>query len=120
MEAGNDMKIKVGHDRTLEVGNDDETTVDHNQTLSVSNDQGISIGNNQTLSVSEDQNVRVDGSSEVNVGETASLDAKEIYEDASQKMGLYSQTHEQKADSTMKINAGTQIDIKANITKINS
>ena len=120
MEAKNDMKIKVGHDRTLSVGNDDETTVDHDQTLSVSNDQGISIGNNQTLSVSEDQSVRVDGSSEVNVGETASLDAKEIYEDASQKMGLYSQTHEQKADSTMKINAGTQIDIKATITKINS
>lgn len=120
MEAGNDMKIKVGHDRTLSVGNDDETTVDHDQTLSVSNDQGISIGNNQTLSVSEDQSVRVDGSSEVKVGETASLDAKEIYEDASQKMGLYSQTHEQKADSTMKINAGTQIDIKATITKINS
>ena len=120
MEAGNDMKIKVGNNRTLDVGNDDETTVDHDQTLSVSNDQGISIGNNQTLSVSEDQSVRVDGSSEVNVGETASLDAKEIYEDASQKMGLYSQTHEQKADSTMKINAGTQIDIKATITKINS
>lgn len=120
MEAGNDMKIKVGHDRTLEVGNDDETMVDHDQTLSVSNDQGISIGNNQNLSVSEDQSVRVDGNSEVNVGETASLDAKEIYEDASEKMGLYSQTHEQKADSTMKINAGTQIDIKANITKINS
>lgn len=120
MEAKNDMKIKVGHDRTLSVGNDDETTVDHDQTLSVSNDQGISIGNNQTLSVSEDQSVRVDGSSEVKVGETASLDAKEIYEDASEKMGLYSQTHEQKADSTMKINAGSQIDIKATITKINS
>lgn len=120
MEAGNDMKIKVGNNRRLDVGNDDETTVGNDQSLSVSNDQGISIGNNQTLSVSEDQSVRVSGNSEVNVGETASLDAKEIYEDASQKMGLYSQTHEQKADSTMKINAGTQIDIKATITKINS
>ena len=120
MEAGNDMKIKVGNNRRLDVGNDDETTVGNDQSLSVSNDQGISIGNNQTLSVSEDQSVRVSGNSEVNVGETASLDAKEIYEDASEKMGLYSQTHEQKADSTMKINAGSQIDIKATITKINS
>ena len=120
MEAGNDMKMKVGNNRRLDVGNDDETTVGNDQSLSVSNDQGISIGNNQTLSVSEDQSVRVSGNSEVNVGETASLDAKEIYEDASEKMGLYSQTHEQKADSTMKINAGSQIDIKATITKINS
>ena len=120
MEAGNDMKMKVGNNRRLDVGNDDETTVGNDHSLSVSNDQGISIGNNQTLSVSEDQSVRVSGNSEVNVGETASLDAKEIYEDASEKMGLYSQTHEQKADSTMKINAGSQIDIKATITKINS
>ena len=120
MEAGNDMKIKVGNNRRLDVGNDDETTVGNDQSLSVSNDQGISIGNNQNLSVSEDQSVRVSGNSEVNVGETASLDAKEIYEDASEKMGLYSQTHEQKADSTMKINAGSQIDIKATMVKINS
>lgn len=118
--ADNDIIMKAGNDMKIEVGHDYEGTIDNDQTISVGNDQGISVGNNQNMTVSEDRSVRVDGNDEKNVGETSSLNAKEIYEEASEKMGLYSNTHEQKADSDMKINAGNQIDIKASIVKINS
>lgn len=118
--ADNDIIMKAGNDMKIEVGHDYEGTIDNDQTISIGNDQGISIGNNQNMTVSEDRSVRVDGNDEKNVGETSSLNAKEIYEEASENMGLYSNTQEQKADSDMKINAGSQIDIKANIVKINS
>lgn len=118
--ADNDIIMKAGNDMKIEVGHDYEGTIDNDQTVTVGNDSGTSVGNNQNLTVGEDRSIRVSGNDEKNVGETCSLNAKEIYEEASEKMGLYSNTHEQKADSEMKINAGNQIDIKANIVKINS
>lgn len=127
MEAGNDMKIKVGHDRTLEVGNDDETTVDHDQKVTVDNDQNvwvkvdqsIHIDNNQQLKVAEDQENTITGNQTTKVGKKSSLKANEIAQDATQKMQLLSSTHEQKADSTMKIDGGSKIDMKAEMVKIN-
>ena len=118
--ADNDIIMKAGNDMKIEVGHDYEGTIDNDQTVTVGNDSGTSVGNNQNLTVGEDRSIRVSGNDEKNVGETCSLNAKEIYEEASEKMGLYSNSHEQKADSEMKINAGNQIDIKANIVKINS
>lgn len=127
MEAGNDMKIKVGHDRTLEVGNDDETTVNHDQKVTVDNDQNvwvkvdqsIHIDNNQQLKVAEDQENTITGNQTTKVGKKSSLKANEIAQDATQKMQLLSSTHEQKADSTMKIDGGSKIDMKAEMVKIN-
>lgn len=127
MEAGNDMKIKVGNNRTLDVGNDDETTVGNDQKVTVDNDQNvwvkvdqsIHVGNNQQLKVDEDQQNNISGDQSTKVGKKSSLKANEIVQDATQKMQLLSSTHEQKADSTMKIDGGSKIDMKAEMVKIN-
>ena len=127
MEAGNDMKIKVGNNRRLDVGNDDETTVgndqkitvDHDQNVWIKVDQSIHIDNNQQLKVAEDQANTISGNQETRVGKKSSLKANEVVQDATQKMQLLSSTHEQKADSTMKIDGGSKIDMKAEMVKIN-
>lgn len=127
MEAGNDMKIKVGNNRRLDVGNDDETTVGRNQKVTVDNDQNVwvkvdqslHVGNNQQLKVDEDQQNNISGDQSTKVGKKSSLKANEIAQDATQKMQLLSSTHEQKADSTMKIDGGSKIDMKAEMVKIN-
>lgn len=127
MEAGNDMKIKVGNNRRLDVGNDDETTVGNDQKVTVDNDQNvwikvdqsIHIDNNQQLKIAEDQENTITGNQTTKVGKKSSLKANEIAQDATQKMQLLSSTHEQKADSTMKIDGGSKIDMKAEMVKIN-
>lgn len=127
IEAGNDMKIKVGNNRRLDVGNDDETTVGNDQKVTVDNDQNvwvkvdqsIHIDNNQQLKIAEDQENTITGNQTTKVGKKSSLKANEIAQDATQKMQLLSSTHEQKADSTMKIDGGSKIDMKAEMVKIN-
>ena len=135
MEAGNDMKIKVGHDRTLDVGNDDETSVGHDQTLSVENDQKITIDNdqrvrviadqmvqvenNQEIKVNEDQSIKIVGEQEIKVGKKSSLKANDVSIEASQKMEQSSNIHEQKSKTSMKIDGGSTMDIKATNVKIN-
>ena len=135
MEAGNDMKIKVGNNRTLDVGNDDTTDVKNNQKLDVGNDQDTTVGNNQKLRVKADQSTTVEnvqelrvgedqkntitGNQETKVGKKSSLKADEIESKATQKMQLSSNTHEQKSSSSMKIDGGGMMDIKAGNVKIN-
>lgn len=135
MEAGNDMKIKVGNNRRLDVGNDDETSIGHDQTLSVENDQKVTIDNdqrvrvivdqvvqienNQEIKVNEDQSIKIVGDQEIKVGKKSALKANDVSIDASQKMEQSSNTHEQKSKSSMKIDGGSIIDIKATNVKIN-
>ena len=135
MEAGNDMKIKVGNNRRLDVGNDDETSIGHDQTLSVENDQKVTIDNdqrvrviadqivqvenNQEIKVNEDQSIKIVGDQEIKVGKKSALKANDVSIDASQKMEQSSNTHEQKSKSSMKIDGGGTMDIKATNVKIN-
>lgn len=135
MEAKNDMKIKVGNNRRLDVGNDDETSIGHDQTLSVENDQKVTIDNdqrvrvivdqvvqienNQEIKVNEDQSIKIVGDQEIKVGKKSALKASDVSIDASQKMEQSSNTHEQKSKSSMKIDGGSIIDIKATNVKIN-
>jgi type VI secretion system secreted protein VgrG len=102
-EAGDDISVSAGKNLSENIGKNMETTVAEKQSLSVGKDQTVEIGNNKDESV----------------GKTYSLEANDIKEDAAQKLQLFSQTHEQKADNTMKIDGGTQVDIKAANVKIN-
>lgn len=127
MEAGNDMKIKVGNDRTLEVGNDDTTSVGNNQTLKVGNDQSVgigndqetSIGNNNTVQVGADQMIDVEGNKDERVANTSYMNAKDYREEVENDITVLSKTQQYKANNTMKIDGGRQIDMKATITKVN-
>lgn len=102
-DAGDDISVSAGKSMSEDIGKNLETTVGEKQSLSVGKDQTVEIGNNKNESV----------------GKTYSMEANDIKEEAAQKLQLFSQTHEQKADTTMKIDGGNQVDIKATNVKIN-
>lgn len=103
VDAGDNIAVTAGKDMTEEIGKNMETNVGENQSLSVGKDQQVDIGNNKDVSISK----------------SYSLEANDIKQDAAQKLQLFSQAHEQKSDTTMKIDGGSQVDIKASNVKIN-
>lgn len=117
--ADNDMNITVKHNRTLIVDNDDSNTIKNDQAISVGKDQTSHIGNNQTIEISEDQTVKVAGDSSISVGKQASLEAKDIVEDATEGISMVSKTHKQKASQSMFMDGGSDMNIKASKVKIN-
>lgn len=127
MQAGHDMKITVGNDRTLDVGHDDTTTVGNDQSLEVKNDQSVtigndqttSIGNNNTVSIGADQMIDIDGNKDERVVNSSFMSAKEYREEVDTDIVILSETQQYKANSSMKIDGGQQIDIKATVAKIN-
>ncbi|MFZ4398507.1 MAG: type VI secretion system Vgr family protein [Bacteroidales bacterium] len=118
--ADENIKETAGKNITVEAGDDIAITAGKNMTESIGKNMDTSIGEKQTLSVGKDQMIDIGNNQDVTVGKTFSMEATDIKEEASSKMQLYSQSHEQKADSTMKIDGGSQMDIKAGNVKINS
>ena len=126
MHAGHDMKIKVGNDRTLEVGHDDSTTVGNNQSLevgrnrnkSVGNNQSANVGNNDTLSVGNNQMIQIGNNKNEQIENTLQVSAKDIRTEAENQLLEYSKTHHMKADNSAALNAGSRIDIKAGVVKV--
>ena len=117
--ADNDIIMKAGNDMKIEVGHDCEETIENDQKVWVKVNQNVHVGNNQQLNVDEDQQNTITGNQDSKVGKKSSLQATDIVIDASQKVQMLSQTHEQKADSKMAIDGGSLIDIKADNVKIN-
>lgn len=117
--ADNDIIMKAGNDMKIEVGHDYEGTIDNDQKVWVKVDQNVHVGNNQQLKVDEDQQNSISGNQDSRVGKKSSLQATDIVIDASQKVQMLSQTHEQKADSKMALDGGSLIDMKAGNVKIN-
>lgn len=117
--ADNDIIMKAGNDMKIEVGHDYEGTIDNDQKVWVKVDQNVHVGNNQQLKVDEDQQNSISGNQDSRVGKKSSLQATDIVIDASQKVQILSQTHEQKADSKMALDGGSLIDMKAGNVKIN-
>ena len=101
------------------MGHDYEGTIDNDQKVWVKVDQNVHVGNNQQLKVDEDQQNSISGNQDSRVGKKSSLQATDIVIDASQKVQILSQTHEQKADSKMALDGGSLIDMKAGNVKIN-
>ena len=95
MAADNDIREHAGHDRT--------TLIDRNDTLTVEANQFVKVNDNKDEQVAHQLQVT----------------AENIREEAQDKLLQYSDTHQQKANQKMAMNAGTQIDIKAAIVKIN-
>jgi len=109
--ADTDMYLDAGHDMSEQTGND--------LSVRVQNDRDISVEHNDTLSVSENQFVTIGDSKDEQVENTLQITATTIREEAKDKLLEYSNSHEQKASSSIGINAGANVDIKAGNVKIN-
>ena len=126
MEAGNDMKIKVGNNRTLEVGSNDTVYVGKDQSIRVAenmtedvgDDKTQTTGRNYSQSVGENSDIEIGNNAKTVVAEKNTLKANNILQVSEHKTQMYSDTTEQKADSSLKIDGGNSADIHAEMVRI--
>lgn len=126
MEAGNDMKIKVGNNRTLEVGSNDTVDVGKDQTIRVAENMNENVGDDKTQttgrnysqSVGENSDIEIGNNAKTVVAEKNTLKANNILQVSEHKTQMYSDTTEQKADSSLKIDGGNSADIHAEMVRI--
>lgn len=126
MEAGNDMKIKVGNNRTLEVSSNDTVDVGKDQTIRVAENMNENVGDDKTQttgrnysqSVGENSDIEIGNNAKTVVAEKHTLKADNILQVSEHKTQMYSDTTEQKADSSLKIDGGNSADIHAEMVRI--
>lgn len=126
MHAGNDMQIEVGNNRTLEVGSDDTINIGNNQSVRIQEDKNEDVGNDRTdtvgrkyaKSIGEDSDIEIAGDAKTIVANKHTLKADNILQVSEHKTQMYSDTSEQKADSSLKIDGGSDVDIHANNIRI--
>lgn len=126
MQAGNDMRITVGNNRSLNIGCDDSNSIGKNQSVSigesmteaVGEDKTVSIGNNYTENIGNNSDVEIGNNAKTVVAEKHSLKANNILQVSENKTQMYSDTTEQKADCSLKIDGGNSVDIHAEMVRI--
>lgn len=126
MQAGNDMKISVGNNRSLEVGSNDTIDIGKDQSIRVAenmsedvgDDKTQTTGRNYTQSVGENYDIEIGNNAKTVVGEKHTLKANDVLQVAENKLQIYSDTSEQKADSSLKIDGGNGVDIHADTVRI--
>ena len=116
--SGHDTAETAGNDMFLEAGNDQQRTADNDIREHAGNDRTTSIDRNDSLTVTENQFIKIDDNKDEQIAHKLQLTAENIREEAKDKLLEYSTTHHIKANDSTAINAGTRIDIKAGIVKV--
>ena len=119
MHAGHDINASADNDIFIVAGHDMQRTADNDIREHAGNDRSTSIGRNDSLTVESNQFIKVNDNKDEQIAHKLHVTAENIREEAKQSLLEYSNIHHQKANATMAINAGTQIDIKANKVKVN-
>lgn len=134
MHAGHDIKATADNDIITHSGHDTSETADNDMLLEATKDQErkagknireqagknrtTNIGNNDELSVGTNQNIQIGGDKNEQIENTLQLFANNIRSEADNQILEYSTTHHIKANDQVAVNAGTRIDIKAGIVKV--
>ena len=127
MHAGHDITATADHDISetahndmfLAADNDMQRTADNDIREHAGNDRTTNIDRNDSLSVSENQFIKIGDNKDEQIEHKLQLTAENIREEAKDQLLEYSKTHHAKADKEMALNAGSKIDIKAGIVKVN-
>lgn len=119
MHAGHDINASADNDIFIAAEHDMQRTADNDIREHAGNDRSTSIGRNDSLTVESNQFIKVNDNKDEQIAHKLQVTAENIREEAKQSLLEYSNIHHQKANATMAINAGTQIDIKANKVKVN-
>lgn len=119
MHAGHDINASADNDIFIAASHDMQRTADNDIREHAGNDRSTSIDRNDSLTVESNQFVKVNDNKDEQIAHKLQVTAENIRVEAEQKLLEYSTIHHQKANATMAINAGTQIDIKANKVKVN-
>lgn len=119
MHAGHDINASADNDIFIAAGHDMQRTADNDIREHAGNDRSTSIDCNDSLTVESNQFIKVNDNKDEQIAHKLQVTAENIRGEAKQSLLEYSNIHHQKANATMAINAGTQIDIKANKVKVN-
>ena len=127
MHAGHDITATADHDISesaandffMSAGNDMQRTADNDIREYAGHDRSTNIDINDSLTVGENQFVRIGDNKDEQIAHKLQLTAENIREEAMDQLLQYSKTHHQKADKDMAMNAGSRIDIKAGMVKVN-
>jgi len=117
--AGENIKEIAGNDMSFSAGNNASVMADKDMTVYAGNDRNTNIGSNDSLYVSENQNIEIGANMDISVSNDYTLEAENIIADANTKHQLYGDKFEQKADSSMKLDGGSGLDLYADSIKIN-
>lgn len=117
--ANHDVSETAGNDFFMSAGNDMQRSADNDIREYADNDRNTNIGHNDTINISENQFVSIGDSKDDRIAQKLQITAENIRIEAEKQMLQYSETHHQKAEKEMAINAGQKIDIKASIVKTN-
>ena len=119
MQAGHDINASADNDIFIAASHDMQRTADNDIREHAGHDRTTSIDRNDSLTVSENQFIKVDDNKDEQVKHKLQVTAENIRAEAQQKLMEYSTTHHAKAQNDMALNAGTKIDVKAAIVKVN-
>lgn len=127
MHAGHDITATADHDINetahndmfLAADNDMQRTADNDIREHAGNDRTTTIDRNDSLTVTENQFIKVDDNKDEQIAHKLQITAENIREEATDQLLEYSKTHHAKADKEMALNAGSKIDVKAAIVKVN-
>lgn len=127
MHAGHDITATADHDISesaandffMSAGNDMQRTADNDIREYAGHDRSTNIDVNDSLNVGENQFVQIGDNKDEQIAHKLQLTAENIREEAQDQLLQYSKTHHQKAEREMAMNAGSRIDIKAGIVKVN-
>lgn len=127
MHAGHDITATADHDISesaandffMSAGNDMQRTADNDIREYAGHDRSTNIDVNDSLNVGENQFVQIGDNKDEQIAHKLQLTAENIREEAQDQLLQYSKTHHQKAEKEMAMNAGSRIDIKAGIVKVN-
>ena len=118
MHAGHDINASADNDIFIAASNDMQRTADNDIREYAGNDRTTSIDRNDTLMVESNQFITVNENKDEQIAHKLQVTAENIRIEAKQSLLQYSTVHQQKADATIALNAGVQIDINAGKVKV--
>jgi len=119
LHAGHDIAATADNDMYLEARHDQQRTADNDMREHAGNDRTTQIDRNDHLTVGRNQFVRVEDNKDEQVAHRLQTTAENIRTEAQDKLLEYATTHRQQASDSMAMNAGTRIDLKADLVKVN-
>lgn len=118
MHAGHDINASADNDIFIAASHDMQRTADNDIREHAGNDRTSNIDRNDSLSVSENQFIKIGDNKDEQIEHKLQLTAENIRTEAKDHLLEYSTTHHMKAEDKAALNAGSQIDIKAGIVKV--
>lgn len=119
LHAGHDINASAGNDIVIDAGHDMQRNAKNDIIEHAGNNRSSSVYKNDYLTVEANQFIKVNDNKDEQIAHNMQVTAENIREEAHGKLLQYSRTHHQKASDEMAMNAGSKIDIKAGVVKVN-